>query len=282
VFVKGWSLRAAGPVAAILTLFVLLPAGASADLCNTSGQICIVNPPTAASPWVAPQLVQLRLPSEANPAYSGASWTQPGVPNAEFPHSLATGTYPNKGKLQLVEPGSPGGTSLYQGTVEPNFNAGQGLNLFLPADGTLTLTVEASASDPTCQCVKTLASATFTGLPVLGAVTDFSWQIVRSGKWFRAIMSFEARTPVRATQIFHVSTFKGGRVHFFPTPLMTRQVTGSGPLRIVQKLSAAYVQNKCSGYQQCRLYAEGEMGSAAESRLEDGLLSSVSRPIVIR
>lgn len=259
-----------------------VPAMAGAELCSPDGHFCIVNPPTAATPWVAPQLVQLRLPSEADPTYSGASWTQPGVPGADFPRSLESGRYPIKGNLQLLEQGPPGGTSLYQGSIEPWFAAeGEGSNSFLPVDGALVLSVVARHSDPICTCMKEI-SATFAGLPVLGAVTGFSWQIVRSGKWFRAIMSFEARTPVRVEQIFHVSAFKGGSVDLFPIPLMTRQVTGSGPLRIVQKLSAAYVQNKCSGYGRCRLYAEGQMGSAAESRLEDGLLSSISRPIPVR
>lgn len=251
----------------------------AAELCDAPTHICIVNPPTAASPWIAPQLVQLRLPAEANPNYSGASWSQPGV----YPQALESGGYPIKGGLQLIEQGAPGGTSLYQGTIEPGFSAGPNGNSFLPADGALTLTVEARASDPICECVKPFATTAFAGLPVLGAITGFNWRIVRSGKWFRAIMSLEARTPIRIEQIFHVSGFeKKGGVDFFPRPLMTRQVTGTGPLQMVQKLSARYVEHKCSGYQRCRLYAEGQMGSAAEPHLADGLLSSVSRPVMIR
>jgi hypothetical protein len=268
-------------VPAILALaagLLAVPATAGAELCSPDAHICIVNPPIAATPWVAPQLVQLRLPSEADPAYSGASWTQPGVPYA---FSLKSGRYPLKGGLQLVEQGPPGGMSLYQGTIESVFGSDLSGNVFLPVDGALTLSVVARHNDPTCECLKE-ATATFSDLPVLAAVTGFSWRIVRRGKWFRAVMSFEARTPIRVEQIFHVSAFKGERVDFFPRPLMTRRVTGSGPLRIVQKLSARYVQNKCSGYRRCLLYAEGQMGSAAESSLEDGLLSAISRPITLR
>ncbi len=267
----------------LLTLvsLVVLSGTAQAELCDPATRICIVNPPTAASPWLAPQLVQLRLPSEADPSYSGAAWTQPGVPGAEFPRSLESGHYPIKGKLQLLEQGPPGGTSLYQGSIEPWFAAErEGSNRFLPMDGTLTLSVQARVSDPFCQCAKD-TTATFAGLPVLGAVSGFTWRIVRSGKWFRAVMSLEARSPIRVEQIFQISAFTKGDVDFFPLPLMKRRVTGTGPLRIVQKLSAAYVHRKCSGYRRCQLYAEGQMGSAAEASAQDGLLSSISRPVAI-
>lgn len=51
-------------------------------------------------------------------------------------------------------------------------------------------------------------------VPVLDAITGLNWRIVRSGKWFRAIMSFDARTPIRVEQIFHISAFKGEKVDF--------------------------------------------------------------------
>jgi hypothetical protein len=255
---------------------------ARAELCDPATRICIVNPPTAASPWLPPQLVQLRLPAESNPTYSSAAWTQPGILGAEYPHSLETGRYPIKGKLQLVEQGTPGGTSLYQGMIEPGFGSEQpGSNLFLPVDGTLTLSVRSARADPGCECIKE-DIATFVGLPVMSPVARFNWRLVRSGKWFLATMSLEARTPLRVTQIFYLSGFDGRGYDFLPLPLMKRQLTGAGSLRIVQKLSARYVHNKCSDYRRCKLYVDGEMGSAAESRLEDGLLSSLSRPVVIR
>jgi hypothetical protein len=259
----------------------VLPAAASADLCDAASRICIVNPPTAANPWVAPQLVQLRLPSEANPAYSGASWTQPGVPGAEYPNYLRSGRYPLKGRLQLLEQGPPGGTSLYQGTIEPRFDSERrGSNTFAPVDGALTLSVVASQSDPACSCTKE-TTAIFAGLPVLSPFGRFNWRLVKSGKWFRAILSLEARTALRVTQLLYVSTFDGKQYDFFPLPLMKRRVIGTGPLRIEQKLSTAYVHNQCEDYRRCTLYADGEMGTAAESYSQDGLLNSLSRPIAI-
>jgi hypothetical protein len=275
------------PKAGVVSLLAVaslaaLAGTARAELCDPATRICIVNPPTAASPWLASQLVQLRLPAESNPAYSGASWTQPGVPEAEYPHGLESGRYPIKGKLQLVEQGAPGGTSLYQGMIEPGFDSERpGNNLFLPVDGTLTLSVRSARADPGCECIKE-DIATFAGLPVMSPVARFNWRLIRSGKWFLATMSLEARTPLRVSQILYVSGFDRKGYDFFPLPLMKRQLTGSGPLRIVQKLSARYVHNKCSDYQRCTLYVDGEMGSAVESRLEDGHLSSLSRPIVIR
>jgi hypothetical protein len=266
----------------VFTAGGLFSAAAQAELCDPATRICIVNPPTTASPWLAPQLVQLRLPSESNPTYSTASWTQPGVPGAEYPRFLETGRPPIKGKIQLVEQGPSGGTSLYQGMIEPRFDSERlGSNTFAPIDGTLILSVSAARSDSGCECVKD-DIATFAGLPVLAPFTRFNWRLVKNGKWFRATMSLDARTPLRMTQLLYVSAFDGKGYDFFPLPLRKRRVTGSGPLRIVQQLSARYVHNKCADYRRCRLYADGEMGTAAEWASQDGHLDSLSRPIAIR
>ncbi len=252
---------------------------AQAELCDTGTRICVVNPPTAASPWLAPQLVQLRLPTETNLAYSGASWMQPGVSEGEYPRSLESDRYPIKGGLQLVEAGPPGGTSLYQGTIEPIFGQTQVQTpLVLPVDGALTLSVVSKSTDPACNCVKE-AVATFPGLPVLAPLARLNRRIVRSGKWFRAIMSLEARTPLRVSQIFYVSGFDGKQYDLFPHPLLERKVTASGPVRIEQKLSTRYVHRQCRAYRRCTLWADGEMGIAAESSLADRLLPSVPRPV---
>lgn len=251
---------------------VLWPVAAHAELCDPSTRICIVNPPSPASPWLAPQLVQLRLPAEASSTYSRANWTQPGV--VDYPVYLQSGRYPIKGGLQLIEQGAPGGTSLYQGTLEPKF--GEGGPAATPFDGAVTLSVIAAQSDPLCMCVKE-AIATFAGLPVRAPVGRFNWRITKSGKWFRAIMSFETRVALRATQILYVSGFDGKRIDLFPLPLMKRVVTATGPIRIEQKLSVRYVQRACTEYRRCTLWADGQLGTAAESPLEDGSLDSRSR-----
>lgn len=241
--------RLAGAVAVL----AFLGAGqAQAELCDTGTRICVVNPPTAASPWLAPQLVQLRLPAETNLAYSGASWMQPGVPEGEYPQRLDG--------LQLVEQGPPGGMSLYQGTIEPIFGKTQVQTpLVLPADGALTLSVVSKYTDPACNCA-TEAVATFPGLPVLAPLTRLNRRVVKSGKWFRAIMSLEARTPIRVSQIMYVAGYDGKEYTFFPHPLRERKVTASGPLRIEQKLSIRYVHRQCRAYRRCTVWAEGEFG----------------------
>lgn len=238
----------------------LLPATASAELCSPTSQICIVNPPTAASPWVAPQLVQLRLPSDADPFYSHAAWTQPGTFEGEFPRALGQNTYPELGpSLKLIEAGPPGGTSLYQAIVEPEVRVDPPRNIFAPADGTLNLMVEAKHNDEACGCLKE-TSATFAGLPILGTVGGFKWRIVRRRTRYAAVMSFYARSPLRLEQLFHISGFNGQEVdlgHLF----VTRRKLGVGPQKIVQKLSTKYVERHCAPYRRCVLFAEAELGA---------------------
>jgi hypothetical protein len=259
-------------VAVALLGFAVGPAEvAQAELCDPATRVCIVNPPTAASPWIPPQLVELRLPSEAEPQFAGASWTQPGV--SEYPNYLQTGHYPIKGRIELVQQGPPGGTSLYQGTLEPGGTA------LTPIDGTLTLSVDAARSNPTCQCVNHNV-ATFAGLPVLSPVAAFSWQLVKRGQWFKAVLSLEARTPLRLSQeLFGVGSASKERSVVFPLPYRKHVITGSGPLRLVQKLSVRYVQNQCAKLRRCSLSASAWIGTAAESAMEDGPLGSLSRPI---
>lgn len=238
----------------------LLPATASAELCDPSGQICIVNPPASSNPWIAPQLVQLRLPSDASAEYSRATWAQPGTFEGDFPRALGQNTYPALGpRLKLIEAGPPGGTSLYQAIVEPEIRVDPPRNVFAPADGTLNLTVEAKHSDNACECLKEV-SATFAGLPILGTVGGFKWRIVHRRRWYAAVMSFYARAPLRLEQLFHISGFNGQEVdigHLF----VTRRKLGTGPQKIVQKLSAKYVQRHCVPYRRCVLFAEAEFGA---------------------
>jgi hypothetical protein len=256
----------------------LFPQLAKAERCDSTSHICIVNPPTAASPWIAPQLVQLRLPAEARPEYSRAAWTQTGLPTGEWPHPLSSGVINNG--LQLLEQGPPGGMSLYQATLQSDLSAHQeGLDTFLPVDGVLTLTVTAGQVEQECSCIKEL-TATFESLPVFSAIANFNWHIARGRGFFKAIMSFEARTPVHAEQSFHGSGFSKQDIDFFPLPLMEREVTASGPVRIVQKLSIRYVRNRCRGYRRCELVTEGELQSVGGSEGQ-GLLSSISRRIPV-
>jgi|GEM_PF-6760221 len=236
-------------------------ATASAELCNPSGQICIVNPPTAANPWVAPQLVQFRLPSGADPYnYSRATWTQPGAFEGDFPRTLGQNTYPELGpKLKLIEAGPPGGTSLYQAIVEPEVRVDPPRSIFAPADGTLNLTIEVVRDDEACKCRKE-ASATFEQLPILGIVAGFKWRIVHRRRWYAAVMSFYARTPLRLEQLFHISGFDGQKTHIGHL-FVTRRKLGTGPQKIVQKLDAKYVERQCAPYRRCVLFAEAELGA---------------------
>lgn len=249
--------------AAVVLAVGFLGAGtatASAELCNPSGQICIVNPPTAANPWVAPQLVQLRLPSEADPYYSHAAWTQPGTFEGDFGRDLGQNTYPElPPKLKLVEAGPPGGTSLYQAIVEPEVRVDPPRNVFAPADGTLNLTVQARHGDNACSCLKEV-SATFEGLPILGTVAGFKWRIVHRRTWYAAVMSFYARAPLRLEQLFHISGFNGQKVHIGHL-FVTRRKLGTGPQKIVQKLSAKYVERQCAPYRRCVLFSEATLGA---------------------
>lgn len=262
----------------LIAAALAVPAAAQAELCDAASGICIVNPPTAASPWIPPQLVELRLPSEAEPQYSVASWTQSGV--SEYPNYLQTGHYPIKGRLELVQQGPPGGTSLYRGTLEPNFNQeGPGANTFAPVDGALTLSVDAARADPSCQCSKHQI-ATFTGLPVLSPVAAFSWHLVKRGQWFSAVLSLEARTPLRLSQeLYGVGSASKERSVVFPLPYRKHVLTGSGPLRLVQKLSVQYVRNHCAKLRRCSLWASAWIGTAAESALEDSPLNPLSRSV---
>jgi hypothetical protein len=261
-----------------LGLSGLFPQLTKAESCDSTSHICIVNPPTSANPWIAPQLVQLRLPAEARPEYSRAAWTQTGLPTGEWPHSLSSGLINNG--LQLLEQGPPGGMSLYQATLQSDLGAHQeGLNTFLPVDGVLTLTVTAGQVEQECSCIKE-TTATFESLPVLGAISNFNWHIARGRKFFKAIMSFEARTPVHVEQFFHGSGYSKQDIDFFPLPLMDREVTASGPVRVVQKLSIRYVRNRCRAYRRCELVTEGQLQSVGGSEGQ-GLLSSITRRIPI-
>jgi hypothetical protein len=256
----------------LIAAALAIPTAAQAELCDAPTGICIVNPPTAANPWVGPQLVQVRLPEDAQPNYSSAGWTQPGAPEGDYPHRL--------GGFQLVEQGPLGGTSLYQGIFEPDLRAhGPGPNVFMPLDGAVNLTVTAAHGDSACTCIKE-STATFSGLPVSSTVASFHWQIVRRGRWFQAVMAFEARAPVRVKQLFHVSAFaKNGDVDFAPLPLRERRVTGIGPVRVVQKLSVRYVKHQCEGHRRCELVAEAVMETPTSARVEEELLNSISRKV---
>jgi hypothetical protein len=248
-------------ILAIAVGLLAVPASAGAELCSPDGHICIVNPPTAANPWVAPQLVQFRLPSGADPYnYSRATWTQPGAFEGDFSRTLGQNTYPELGpKLKLIEAGSPGGTSLYQAIVEPEIRVDPPRNIFAPVDGTLNLTVEVVRDDEACKCRKE-TSATFEQLPILGTVAGFKWHIVHRRRWYAAVMSFYARAPLRLEQLFHISGFNGQEVdigHLF----VTRRKLEIGPQRIVQKLSTKYVERHCAPYHRCVLFAEAEFGA---------------------
>jgi hypothetical protein len=268
---------ALGILGSVAVLLGLLASPARAELCDPASGICVVNPPSAASPWVAPQVVQLRLPADSRPEYSGASWTEAGIPGGEWPRPLSSGIVNNG--LQLLEQGPPGGTSLYQATLRTDFAArATGVNSFAPADGTLSLTVMAGRSDPSCTCIRETTAA-FPGLPVLGAIAGFDWRIARGGGFFRAVMSFGARTPVAVEQLFHISGYSKGEIDFLPLPLMRREVTGAGTVRVVQKLSTRYVRNRCRLYRRCDLVAEAILESPGGGSETQGLLSSISRRI---
>ncbi len=267
---RGW-LAAAGFVA----VFLAPPMSARAELCDPATKICIVNPPSAAAPWIPPQLVQLRLPAEAEPEYSGASWSQPGQ---SWSDALRSGAGLVRGGLQLLEQGMPGGTSLYQGILEARYGYERPS---LPTDGALTLSVVAGHRGSNCTCIEE-TKATFSELPVLSPIGRFNWRIVRSGKFFQAVMSLEARSAVQIKQLFYISAFDGEEYDFLPLPLMQRKVTGSGSVRVVQRLSARYVQNQCAAYRRCMLWADAKIGPGGEPLgASGGLLESVSRPVVI-
>lgn len=226
---------------------------ASAEVCDASGKFCIVSPPTAASPWVAPQIVQFRLPAEATPDSSGGQWSQPGM----YPGSLFPAT--------LIAAGAPGGTSLYQATLAPSAEVSRGSNRFWPVDGAASVTLVARQSDPVCVCYHE-STATFDNLPILGTIAGYNWRFKKTKRWYQVITTFTARHPIELEQLFHPSGFTKGRVDIGRIRAK-RITTGIGPQRITQKLSAKFVHRYCAAFGRCGLFAESELGSPFDSQV---------------
>lgn len=253
-----------GLVALVAALaLVVAPAAASGEVCDASGRFCIVNPPTAANPWVAPQVVQFRLPAEAHPDYSGGWWKQGERPGGKLAAPV------------IVAPGPPGGTTLYQGVLQPVVSVDPVPNEFLPLDGTVSVTLTAQVSDDACGCYQE-TTATFDNLPILATLTGFDWRITRRRTSYRAVMSFTARSPVELKQLFHASGFEQDGSVDFGRLRVKRVTSGVGPQRITQTLGARSVSRFCEAFLRCALFTEAVVGAPFEG---GSLLRSVQRPV---
>lgn len=206
-----------------------------------SGQICLVNPPTAAEPWQGSPTIQLRVPAEST-----------GVQVIWRNSDMAAYTFYNVG-MQLVAQGPPGETSIWQGQIVPYLGTMDTASM--PWDGTVVIT--ATASPPPHNGFYDV-KATFTDLPVLGLVNGISESVKRQGQRYVATYSATARAPasVRVRMYISASNAEGG--FDFPGKRAKGTATvGGGVVQAAAQLSRRYVLKKCKAYRHCSLFAEG-------------------------
>lgn len=197
-------------------------------------QYCLLNPPTAAQPLGPFPTFRLRTPADVGDRIDVA-WQGPGMLDRLY------------AGMQLLEQGPPGGTSLWQGTIEPWLGVDTSS---IPRDGTLDLTVVAWNS--------LHETATFAGLPVLSLVSGINVAVRRQKRSYVAVYTATARGPAEARVRMYVSAKNKQGGYDFPGKMTERRtISAGGAIRVETKFSRRYVLKQCQRYRKCKLYGDG-------------------------
>jgi hypothetical protein len=204
------------------------------------GQICLVNPPTAVEPWLATQPIQMRVPADVTRL--DVQWRNSDALYDRF----------NLG-MQLLAPGPPGGTSVWQGAIQPYLGTIETSSI--PRDGGLTLIATAYKPDSSFSGSIT---ATFNDLPVLALVNGITERIKRRGKRYVATYSANARVAASVRLRMYISAPEpGGEGYDFPGKKARGTASvSSGVIQSTATFSRRYVLNKCRPYRHCTIFAE--------------------------
>jgi len=179
---SGVALLAVASLASGLIGGLIAAPAAQAETCDPSGTICLLTDSSPQNPLWLPAPVSVRIPAVTIPALG---WSRPGVTNATGGFALETHTE----DWTTFPP-----QATWQATLQP----GPGTSTSSPADGEITMHVEAlpyGSCGPPYNICETI-SADFP-LWVVTPVVDMSATIRRQGRFFVSTLAFTSRTPVR-------------------------------------------------------------------------------------
>lgn len=224
---------------------------AQAETCNADQTICLLTDSSPQKPLWLPAPVSVRIPAVTTPALG---WSRPGVTNATGGFALETHTE----DWTTFPP-----QATWRATLEP----GPGTSTSSPADGEITMHVEAlpyGSCGPPYNICETI-SADFP-LWVVTPVVDMSGTIRRQGRFFVSTLAFTSRTPVRLefhSGLLAMRTFPCGKPK--PCPELAevakfrREVGETGALapghhEVMNRIPVKGAKRVCAFKEPCAVY----------------------------